>query len=74
MTFKGVCVEETDALTSEIQNQAFMKIELHEIEPETKYVVVASYISGSKFAFYETWKTMRTKFLNDNATANTENE
>ena len=41
---------------------ALMKVELHEIEKDARYVVSASRLDGSAFAFYETWDLLTAKF------------
>ena len=45
-----------------LHHTALMKVELHEIEKDARYLVSASRLSGSTFAFYETWDLLNKKF------------
>ena len=39
-----------------------MKVELHQIEEDSKYAVSASFLGGSKLAFYSIFDTLRNQF------------
>ena len=45
-----------------LQHTALMKVELHEIEKDARYMVSATRLDGSAFAFYETWDLLHGKF------------
>ena len=46
-----------------LEQKALMKVELHEIEPEKKYLVSATRVDGSTFAFNQTFDKMHEEFL-----------
>ena len=42
-----------------------MKLQLHEVEKDAKYMVSANRLSGSAFAFFQSFETIRDEFKND---------
>ena len=44
---------------------ARMKLQLHEIEKDAKYMVSANRLSGSAFAFFQSFETIRDEFKKD---------
>ena len=42
-----------------------MKVELHEVKKNVKYLVSATFLEGSKNAFYQTWDKIQKKFTNE---------
>ena len=56
--------EEEDS-EEEFQQKAYMKVELHEIKKDSKYLVSATFFNGSKEAFYQTWNKLQSQFKDE---------